>query len=172
MKKVLLILSILFLSFVNVAAKEKLNVYVFTKGDSEYCINALKYLEELNEEDFAGALNIIEYEVYDAQWKPNEVYVEIKDLVASKLGDTVQGYPYIVVGNNYSLNAFDETYQEELKSGIKQALENPTYDIVQEAINERNASHSKDGIIIVGIVTAIAIGSTLLVVFARRHNQN
>lgn len=156
MKKVLLIVFLV-LGIRNVCAAELVNVYVFTQGGSEYCENALSFLRKLETEDFAEKINVIEYEVYNENWHPNALYVDVMEKIEKYHNEDVQGYPYIVVGNAYTVNGFDETYEQKIINGIEKEIEKPSKDIVADFLSKQEKEDAKDNIISIAVVASLVL---------------
>lgn len=180
MKKLLIgILCALSLSMLNVNAveeipKEKINVYVFTKDGCPYCEKAKTFLNSITE-DYGKYFNLVVYEVYDAEWNADANLKKAMDSVAKKRGDTVNGVPYIVIGNEASWNGYQSGFDDDIKKAIKKAYENEDYeDIVAPLISNNNTTkdeHSNDTVIIVGILVVLVGGIGSLMYFSRKKQK-
>jgi glutaredoxin len=142
-KELIIILTIVFLIPLNVFASsdEKINVYIFKGEGCGYCAKALTFLKGLDSE-YQSYFNLVEKEVwYDTD------NATLMQSVASYLGDTLNGVPYIVIGNK-TFNGYNSSYDDDIKSAIKSAYENTDnsyQDIVAEVISESaNTSDEED----------------------------
>ena len=91
-----------------VEGKDPVKVYIFTKESCPYCEKAKTYLNELSK-DFGAYFEVVVLQVYDAGWNvQNKNYERLMQEISAKRGDNVQGVPYIVIGNSFSVNAWDE----------------------------------------------------------------
>lgn len=185
MKKLLIgILCALSLSMLNVKAaeetpketpKEKINVYVFTKDGCPYCEKAKTFLNSITDE-YGKYFNLVVYEVYDAEWNADANLKKAMDSVAKKRGDTVDGVPYIVIGNEASWPGYQSGFDDDIKKAIKKAYENEDYeDIVAPLIDSSNGEkkdeHSNDTVITVAILVVLVGGIGSLVYFSRKKQK-
>lgn len=192
MKKFLICLvSLIAFSILNVSADElpevtdheKVTIYVFRGNNCGYCRNALTYFNSLGD-TYADYFEVQTYEVWENQYN-NELLIE----VAEKMGDKVNGVPYIIIGNSYSENGFAETLGAEMIEAALKEYQSESYtDLVAEiAKNHGNAEEkslydacveeeiiveerdtSMDTIIILGIFALVIGGGAALVVFSRK----
>lgn len=180
MKKFLVVLiCVLSLFIVNVRAestdtKEKIMVYIFSKDGCSHCEAAKAYFAEI-EKDYGKYFELVNYQVYDLEWNIDEYYKGIMDDVASTMGDTVEGVPYIVIGSDYSANGFAESMEEEIKEEIVKAYEDENYkDVVAEAVKKAGDTTQKEDNesaniwIIIGIFVVVIGGCSALVAFSRK----
>ena len=100
------------------------SVYVFRGTGCGYCKRLITHLASVYDE-YSDKVNIVLYEVTS-----NQDNYALYEKVAAKFSDTVQGYPYLVIGKT----KFDG-YASSFDSDIKTALDNMTsesYDVVAE----------------------------------------
>lgn len=100
------------------------SVYVFRGTGCGYCKRLITHLASIYDE-YSDKVNIVLYEVTS-----NQDNYALYEKVAAKFSDTVQGYPYLVIGKT----KFDG-YASSFDSDIKAALDNMTsesYDVVAE----------------------------------------
>ncbi len=100
------------------------SIYVFRGTGCGYCQRLITHLASIYDE-YSDKVNIVLYEVTD-----NQDNYALYEKVAAKFSDTVQGYPYMVIGKT----KFDG-YASSFDSDIKTALDNMTsdsYDVVAE----------------------------------------
>ena len=161
-----------------VTTKEKVNVYVFSKDGCPYCEKAKTFLEN-SKEKYGKYYEIVEYQVYDSSWNADEKLMNIMNYVADKRGDKVEGVPYIVIGDNFSLNGYTSEYNDSIISAIKEAYNDDDYkDLVVEAQNENHEAEdtkenekSYDGLITAGILILVVGGIVAFICLARKKNK-
>lgn len=178
MKKLLIglfcLVAIFSLNIKNVnAANDKINVYVFTKDGCPYCEKLKAFLESIDK-THGKYFKIVEYQVYDSSWAADETYKTIMDKVAEKRGDTVEGVPYLVIGDSYSVNGYSTEYDDGIKEAIKKEYENDDYvdlvgDIAKEVLDSKDNEHSSDGLIVAGILVLVIGGCGALIYLSRKN---
>lgn len=159
-KTLLVTLSLIILIPFNVAAREKINVYLFKGATCGYCAAFLEYVDNLDEE-YKNYFNLVEYEVWnDATNNKN------MKKVARYFNDNLKGVPYIVIGNK-RLNGFDENINgEEFKEDVKEAYYNDNYeDIVYKVLNTK----SNDTVFII-VLGAVILGGIIFVILMSRED--
>ena len=106
MKKVsfLIIALLLILPFmigidnVSAAKKNKVNVYIFRGEGCPHCEEAIEWFEDelANDEEYSNYYKLVKYEVWYDESNKN-----LMDQVATELGTSASGVPFIVVGDIY-----------------------------------------------------------------------
>lgn len=168
-----------------VAAKEepaKVTVHIFSKDGCPHCAEAKEYLSSLlKTKEFKGKFALEEHQVWDASWAVDKSNKKLLDEIAVffKEKEEINGAPYIVVSNNYSVNGFAETLKEEISNAINAAYEDEEYfDIVKLTMENGNVlpeeyqeKKSPVGTIIGSAVVVVVIaGLVCLIVFSRKEN--
>lgn len=190
MKKLLTLCTIafFFLPFsVKAEEKVKVPVYLFRGEGCPHCEDALTYFNGLDEED-KKKIDVVKYEVWY-----NEENEKLMAKVAEKLGETVTGVPYIVVGEK-SFSGFTDSIGEAIMDLVNEMYENDNIvdlvaDIETDALedtddgiteddtnkeNNTNTNTSKnekkgnDVIVIIGVCGTILVSCALLVL-ARKN---
>ena len=173
MKKLICLLIVSLALIVNVNAKNKVKVYIFTQGEEEISSSAVKFFKELKESDEYGDLfDYKEIEVWSKNWDEDYDNRALADKVASYFDDMIYGAPYIVIGNKYHLSTFTEEYQEELIEAIEKASTSKKYeDLVEKAKKEIKKQRVKETIAVITIplVTIIVVGG--FIILARKNND-
>lgn len=190
MKKILIAILCLFsLCLVNVNADElpevtdheKVTIYIFRGDGCGYCKKALTFFNNLGD-TYKDYFVVKTYEVWS-----DSTNSSFMNAVASELGDTLKGVPYIVVGE-YTVNGFDDSIGAKLVEEALKEYQNKEYkDKVSEvkkgyAVNElslydacvaeeiikpeRNAL--VDAIVVMSIFGTIIGGGVALVIFSRK----
>lgn len=144
------------------------NIYVFRGNGCGYCKNLLSHLSSIYNE-ISNKVNIVVYEVSD-----NADNWSFYQKVAKKFGDTVSGYPYMVIGK-VVFNGYASDFDSDISKAIeKLATSEDAYDVVSElkrgntevvekdTLKEEKESvdESKSGIVIsfiFGIVLVVGI---------------
>ncbi|MBQ4583763.1 MAG: hypothetical protein IJA94_02625 [Bacilli bacterium] len=121
---------------------EKINVYIFRGNGCGHCHNAVTYFYGLGDE-FKDYFNVVLYEVWY-----NEANASLGKAVATELGKTFSGVPFIVVGDT-SFGGFGEgtgleiieealeSYQDDkYKDIVAKVQKSKKFDIKEETIEE------------------------------------
>jgi glutaredoxin len=170
-KGLILTLAFLFLMPLAVFASdnEKINVYIFRGEGCQYCARALAFFEGLDDE-YQSYFNLVEREVwYDTD------NATLMQTVANYFGDTVNGVPYIIIGDK-TFNGYASDYDDEIKDAIKTAYENVdgTYEDVVGPILDgaevTKKSNDNSAITVIVILVTIA-GIGFLVYMARDDDE-
>ena len=91
-------------------------LYFFRGDGCSYCAKAEEWFESIKEE-YGSYFEIKDYETWY-----NKDNAELMNEVAKARGETVNGVPYIIVGNK-SWNGFSDDYKEAILSEIKKVFE-------------------------------------------------
>lgn len=180
LKNLLVILLIMMIAFpFNVKAdeekpevgKEPIKIYFFHGSTCSYCQAAFAWFETI-EEEYGDYYDIVDYEVWS-----NTDNQQLMEEVATLMGDTASGVPYIIVGDYSYPNGFaadtvvnSETEETMGDQMIKQILEvyesDDRYDVMVEINNKPDYSN------VVGIVAVVIIaGLVVVAVISRRQNS-
>lgn len=150
--------------------KEPVKVYLFHSTSCGYCKAALAWFESI-EKEYGQYFDLVDYEVSSSEnsalW--NEV--------ATMMGDTASGVPYMVVGEHSYPNGFasdtvinsttKETMGDELIKRIMEIYESDDRYDVMEAINNKPSYDN-----IVTIVAVVIIGGIVaMAVITRKNNK-
>lgn len=152
------------------------NVYIFTKDGCSHCAEAKEFFAELSEDKTYGKMfNLVVIQVYDSEWNADEDNMAVMTEVAELFGDEVSGVPYIVIGNEYSVNGYAESLDDEIKKAIKTAYKNDEYEDVVAPLAAQYAAASatteeekKDDTVAIIIVMVVAIASIGLPIYFSR----
>ncbi len=149
------------------ASKEPINVHIFRGEGCGYCAAALEFFDSI-EDEYGQYFNLVEHEV----WNDTDNATLMTE-VASYFGETVNGVPYIVIGEK-TFQGYTESYNEEIKTAIKNSYESGNFvDVVEQVqggatSGTKSSKNDKDSnttsIIIIG---AALVGFAALVYFAR-----
>lgn len=164
----MLAILVLPLSVVKADEKEPVNIYVFRSDTCPHCINTMNFLEEIKEE-YGQYFKVYDYEV------SNQENSELYEEVASFMGDTAGGVPYIVIGKYTYPNGFepdsnattDQTMGEQLIERIMEIYNSDErYDVMEELNNKPNYNT------VVGVVSVVVIvGIAVMAVISRRQSR-
>lgn len=154
---ILALLMVPFGVFADEDDKKEVNVYFFKGEGCGYCAAGLEWFDELDDK-YDDMYELHEYETWYDEKNAN-----LMNAVAEVRGETVNGVPYIVVGNQ-SWNGFDENVGKEILAKIKEEYKaEERYDVmdyVDEAALVKGSE--KDD----SIADDIAVTVLLLVVVA------
>lgn len=165
LKRFLVIAAVLFMAPMLVCAddmpeanREKVNLYIFRGEGCPHCEEALEFIDGLDEE-YKNYFNLVQYEV----WYNSSNKTKMQK-VANYFGDSLNGVPYIIVGNYRFTNGFGAASDgETLKEQIKTAYYDDNYeDLVAKALENK----SDLGFIIV--LSVVVIGGIAFVIFMSR----
>ena len=93
--------------------KKEVNVYFFKGEGCGFCAAGLEWFDELDDK-YDDMYELHEYETWYDEKNAN-----LMNAVAEVRGETVNGVPYIIVGNQ-SWNGFDENVGKEILAKIKE----------------------------------------------------
>ena len=110
---VLALLMVPFGVFADEDDKKEVNVYFFKGEGCGFCAAGLEWFDELDDK-YDDMYELHEYETWYDEKNAN-----LMNAVAEVRGETVNGVPYIVVGNQ-SWNGFDENVGKEILAKIKE----------------------------------------------------
>ena len=151
--------------------KEPVKVYVFRGETCSYCKAALEWFNSIKEE-YGDYFELVTYEVWN-----NSENAELMQKVASHMGDTANGVPYIIVGKYTYPNGFgadtklsdssDETMGDQLIARMKEIYNSDErFDVMKELNNKKDYS------LVVGIVSGVIIvGIVAVAIISRKQNQ-
>jgi len=101
--------------------KNKVNIYLFWGSGCPHCEHAIEYIESL-EGEYGKYFTLNKFEVWN-----NDRNKQIYTLFANKMGDSVKGVPYIIIGEK-SFYGFSENSKDEILDAITSQYKN-SYDI-------------------------------------------
>jgi len=172
-KNLLLSLFIAIFSLVllpNVCNAKEVTVYVFRGETCTYCKKALSFLGTLSEDDnYKDKFKVQSYEVWN-----NSKNAELMEKAADAMGDTVNGVPYIIIGDE-TWNGYAESYNEDIKKAIDDTYKNDEFvskvaSILPESqVEESNNNKDIIGIVAVGFIILVLVIAT--VTFARKGDS-
>lgn len=110
---ILALLMVPFGVFADDDDKKEVNVYFFKGEGCGYCAAGLEWFDELDDK-YDDMYELHEYETWYDEKNAN-----LMNAVAEVRDETVNGVPYIIVGNQ-SWNGFDENVGKEILAKIKE----------------------------------------------------
>ena len=145
-------------------------VYIFNKEDESISASAIDYLKELKNSEIGEYFDYRVLTVWDKNWNENTRLRKIGDMVAEHFEETLQGSPYIVIGDDYSLDTYTEQFNEDIKDEIIDCYEySGCKDIVKEYLDEYDKTVSKNNVITIFLVGGFVLVVGLFIYFARRN---
>lgn len=149
-KRFIMIFAILAMLPLGVFAKEKVNVYLFKREGCGFCANALTFFNSLSEdEEYKDYFNLVTKEVLN-----NKGNSELMEKTAKKLGVSLSGVPFIVIGNTH-FEGYANTFDDQIKAAIKNAYEKESEDIVA-SITEKKDTSATTIVILIAVVAGVA----------------
>ena len=107
---------------------EKINVYIFRGSGCSHCHDALTFLYGLDGE-YDDYFNVVSYEVWN-----NQNNSTLANDVATKLGETMTGVPYIVVGSKSFAGFGSSTGTEIIETALEYYQSKKYKDVVASVI--------------------------------------
>lgn len=155
----------------DVSESKEVNLYFFHGDGCPHCEDADAWFEEI-EDEYGEYFNLVSYEVWY-----NEENSDLMAAVAEVRGETADGVPYIVIGNQ-SWSGFSDDYKEDILSKIKSEYDqdpSERYDVMNfvdlVGTSEKEESTTARDVLIllvlVGVVGAVVAG----VVIARNKTN-
>ncbi len=146
----------------------KVNVYLFRGEGCGFCASALSFFDSI-EEEYGKYYNLITYEVW------NDVEnAELLNQVAEYLDTTINGVPFIIIGDK-TYPGFQESWGEEIKQDIineyNKSVEERT-DIIENVKNGIEPEKSSTDAVISLISLALVAGIIAFIVVARKGNSD
>lgn len=150
------------------------NLYFFHGDGCPHCEEAQEWFDEI-EAEYGDKFNVVAYEVWNSQENS-----ELMTAVAEVRGETADGVPYIIVGNQ-SWSGFDETYKETILEKIESEYEldaDERYDIMNYVDKEgmptfNDSDESSTGRDVLILILILAAGGAVVAgVMAARKNTN
>ena len=150
--------------------KEPVKVYLFHSNSCGYCQAALEWFDSI-EEEYGKYFDLVEYEVSSAE--NSNLWEE----VATTMGDTASGVPYMVVGKYSYPNGFaadspiDSTSEkkmgDQLIERIMEIYESDNrYDVMKKLGDKPDYSN------VVSVVSIVIIaGLVVLAIITRRNSK-
>ncbi len=181
MKKIKIFLLLLVVGIVlpfSVDAASKKNVYIFKGATCGFCKKALSFFQELvNDKDYADKFDLVEYEVWN-----NEENAKLGKAVADKLGEEMDGVPYIIIGDK-TFSGYTTSYDSQIKEAIDDFYEDDSavsvvetvrdsgeYNVTPEYTLEKTEDKGNADSIIAIIIIAIAVCGFGYVVYLSRKD--
>ena len=112
MKKRIILLFLMLLLPISVLANDNVNIYIFHSESCPHCLNAMKYLTELDEN--RDDITLFEYEISKDTNAYNRV---LFDKAMDAMEIKINTIPFIIIGNNYYVG-FDESSKETFDKAI------------------------------------------------------
>ena len=142
------------------AAPEKINIYLFRGEGCPHCADLEAFFESI-EKEYGKYYNLIDYEVWY-----NKENSTLMNETAEKLGESVSGVPYLIIGKK-TWNGYED--DKELNKEIKQAIVDEynsaeRYDVMAGVEKKNNTGA------LVLVICIIVTGAALL--YLSRKNTN
>ena len=147
---------------------KEVKLYFFRGEGCPHCTETEEWLESI-EDEYGEYFEVIDYET----WKDKENN-ELMERVADARGETLEGVPYIIVGNK-SWMGFTDSYKEEILSEIQSEYKKDVssrYDIMKLLPTLEAEKKSKSSDVAALILIIIAVGAIVGgVIYSRNHTN-
>ena len=148
---------------------KEVKVYFFRGEGCSHCAEAEAWFESI-EEEYGAYFQVVDYETWY-----NEENAELMQTVAKARGETAEGVPYIIIGNQ-SWNGFTESYESEMISKIQEEFEKDVadrYDIMKllPTISEKKESDTGSDVLALLIILVVFGGICFGVYKARKKTK-
>ena len=142
------------------------NIYIFRGDGCGYCQRLLTFLSTIAEE-YQDKVNFVVYEVSN-----NADNWDFYEQVGAKFGDTITGYPYMVIGTEV-FNGYSSADNDSITVAIDEliASENP-YDVRSEVEAGNLDQVEVDEESNVGIVVAFIFGVVVVLLLFMGYSMN
>lgn len=145
---------------------KEVNLYFFRGQGCSHCAEAEEWFESI-EEEYGSYFEVVDYEVWY-----NEENNDLMQRVAEMRNETVEGVPYIIVGNK-SWSGFTDDYKEEIISEIKTNFEKNVadrYDVIKLVNQNHVEKKSNDTLSL--IIILVVVGVVGFGIYKARNNVN
>ena len=146
--------------------KAPIQIYEFYGSTCGYCASLNSYLESI-EADYGDYFDLVKYEVWGSE-KNNA----LMNGLAQKMGDSVNGVPYLIIGTK-TFNGYSESDNEVILKAILDEYEKDEASrdtTATDYINNFKFEDKEFNGVVVGIVVAvIAVGVIVIIVKAREE---
>ena len=150
----------------------KVPVYLFRGEGCPHCQEAEEWFDSIQGE-YGSKFKVVDYETWNDQSN-----AELMQKVASARGETAEGVPYIIIGNQ-SWNGFADEYKSEIIAQIESVYEQPKterYDIIERVTTGKTGEDSKkeesSNDVLALIVILLITGGVCFGVYKARSNAN
>lgn len=128
MKK-LVVFLIIFLCLPLGAQAQEVTGYLFYGRECAFCHREIEYLDDLQKQ-FGDNFHVEMYEVWH-----DEENSELLDEVRDTLGDSGEGVPFLVIGNE-AISGFGDNTGDQIKQTVLDNIDKESIDIVEITLNE------------------------------------
>ena len=146
--------------------KAPIQIYEFYGSSCGYCAALNSWFESI-EKDYGDYFDLVKYEVWGSE-KNNA----LMNGVAQKMGDAINGVPYLIVGD-YTLNGYSESDNEAILKAILDEYgkdESSRVTTATDYINNFKFEEKEFNGVVVGVVVAVvAVGLVVIIVKAREE---
>lgn len=147
------------------AASEKINVYLFRGEGCPHCEEAIEWFEGTLAEDpeYSEYYELVKLEVWYDEDNDN-----LMKEVATELGTTASGVPFIVIGDKYFSGFSLTASPDKIKEAIKAQYNNENYQDIVNAVRtgaEIKDEKDKSSILPIIIISSVTVVAVLGLVF-------
>lgn len=146
-------------------ADNKVTVHIFKREGCQYCAAALEFFNSLlKDKEYGKYFELVKYDIV-TESESSKLFDELEEY----LEETIDGVPYIVIGEE-RFPGYIESWNEDIKSAIKELYETPVeerVDIVSNVINNVEKP-DKSNTVVDLIVSAGIVGVVALLIYTRK----
>jgi glutaredoxin len=140
---------------------DKINIYVFRGNTCSHCLEAIVYFTSLVPE-YGKYFNLITYETWT-----NTANANLMKQVASVIGDSPSGVPYIVIGDK-SFLGYTSAMNDQITTQIMAAYNAEEHYDVMNHLNETSTKNNDSKAIVVIMVIMVIIAGGALIYFVMK----
>ena len=149
---------------------DQATIYIFRGQGCGYCRKLLTYLSSISNE-YGKYFKVVSFEV----WNDSKNSALMSKVAASK-GDSANGVPYYVIGNE-TFGGYAEEYNDRIIQAIMEVYNNPdsNADVFEELSAAENKTSSNGGSDIVAVIfwNLVIVGvATGVIVYLNNKNKN
>ena len=153
-----------------VEEKTPVKVYEFYGSTCGYCASLNSWFESI-EEEYGDYFDLVKLEVWE-----NQNNAALMETTISKLGANVNGVPFVVIGDKYTVGFDSETTPTEVLSYIMTEYEKSAEERIDIVNVEGDApvaapeEKEPNGVVAVAVCAVVVVGIVVLVIKARKED--
>lgn len=142
---------------------KQIPIYLFRGNGCGFCRSFLNFLNSITDE-YGQYFKLVSFEV----WEDSDNSTLMYD-VAEFLGETVQGVPYIIIGDK-TFSGYASDYDEAIKTAIKELYESEErYDVFEKytpTSTKKDENTTTDtGVIVMVTILFVTLGTIIVIAY-------